>query len=143
GTQGLEDEVARRFPTARTLRWDRDVTRERNSHELLLRALQDHQADILIGTQMIAKGLDLPLVTVVGVVSADISLNLPDYRSGERTYQLLTQVAGRAGRGTHPGRVIIQTYDPGHPAIESVARYTVQEFYARELASRRRLGYPP
>jgi primosomal protein N' (replication factor Y) len=119
------------------------MTRGRDDHERILTAFLNHEADILIGTQMVAKGLDLPLVTLVGVISADISLNLPDYRSGERTYQLLMQVAGRAGRGLRPGRVIIQTYDPSHPAIVAAARYDGPSFYARELEVRRRLGYPP
>jgi primosomal protein N' (replication factor Y) len=143
GTQGLQEQVEKQFPHYRTLRWDRDVTRAKNDHERILQAFMNREADILIGTQMIAKGLDLPAVTLVGVISADISLNLPDYRSSERTYQLLMQVAGRAGRGSRPGRVIIQTYDPGNPAIAAAATYSGPAFYARELESRRRLGYPP
>lgn len=143
GTQGLEEETARCFPGARILRWDRDVTRGRDQHERILTAFLNHEADILIGTQMIAKGLDIPRVTLVGVVNADISLHLPDYRSGERTFQLLMQVAGRAGRGPGSGRVIVQTYNPSHYAIAAVATHDAAGFYTRELESRRRLGYPP
>jgi primosomal protein N' (replication factor Y) len=112
-------------------------------HERFLQTFVDHRADVLIGTQMIAKGLDLPLVTLVGVVSADTALNLPDYRAVERTFQLLTQVAGRAGRGRRGGRVIVQTYHPDHYAIQAASRHDYAEFYQQELAHRRRLGYPP
>jgi primosomal protein N' (replication factor Y) len=102
-----------------------------------------HEADILIGTQMIAKGLDIPLVTLVGVVSADVALHLPDFRAGERTFQLLEQVAGRAGRGPRGGRVIIQTYTPDHYAIEAAADHDYHSLYEREIEFRRRMGYPP
>ena len=122
GTQKLEQEAGQSFPQARLLRWDSDVTRGKHSHDEILGKFRAHQADILIGTQMIAKGLDLPLVTLVGVVSADTALNLPDFRAGERTFQLLTQVAGRAGRGTLGGRVIIQTYTPEHYAIQAALK---------------------
>ncbi len=114
GTQRVEEEVRQFFPQARILRWDRDVTSGRRAHEELLTKFRDHEADVLIGTQMVAKGLDLPQITLAGVISADTGLNLPDFRAGERTFQLLCQVAGRAGRGFTPGRVIIQTYSPEH-----------------------------
>jgi primosomal protein N' (replication factor Y) len=143
GTEKVEEEAGRAFPGARLLRWDRDVTRRRGAHERILARFLDHEADILIGTQMIAKGLDMPAVTLVGVVSADVGLNLPDYRSGERTFQLLEQVAGRAGRGPRGGRVIIQTYTPHHYAIEAAARHDYDAFYEHEASLRQRLGYPP
>ncbi|HYM16708.1 MAG TPA: primosomal protein N' [Dehalococcoidia bacterium] len=143
GVEGVEAEAARAFPHARLLRWDRDATRGRHAHEQILATFLAHDADILIGTQMLAKGLDLPAVTLVGVVNADVSLHLPDFRTGERTFQILTQVAGRAGRGERPGRVIIQTYTPDHCAIEAAARYDYEGFAAAELESRRRAGYPP
>ncbi len=143
GVEKVEAEAARTFPHARTLRWDRDVTHGRHAHERILAAFLAHDADILIGTQMLAKGLDLPSVTVVGVVNADIGLHLPDFRAGERTFQLLTQVAGRAGRGERPGRVIIQTYQPDHYAVDAASRYDYEGFAAAELESRRASRYPP
>ncbi|KPJ50933.1 MAG: hypothetical protein AMJ38_01240 [Dehalococcoidia bacterium DG_22] len=143
GTEKVEQEAGRAFPQARLLRWDRDVTRHRGAHERILARFLAKEADILIGTQMIAKGLDMPSVTLVGVISADVSLNLPDYRSGERTFQLLEQVAGRAGRGPLGGRVVIQTYTPHHWAIQAAARHDYAAFYEHEALLRRRLGYPP
>jgi primosomal protein N' (replication factor Y) len=144
GTQKLEQEASNTFLRARLLRWDSDVTRRRShSHKEILDSFRAHQADILIGTQMIAKGLDLPLVTLVGVVSADTGLNLPDFRAGERTFQLLTQVAGRAGRGILGGQVIIQTYSPEHYAIEAAAKHDYALFYNKEIAYRRQLHNPP
>jgi primosomal protein N' (replication factor Y) len=143
GTQKLEQEARYTFPRARQLRWDSDIISGRTSHEVILRRFRNREADILIGTQMIAKGLDLPSVTLVGVVSADTSLNLPDFRSGERTFQLLSQVAGRAGRGTHGGRVIIQTFSPEHYAIQAAARHDYASFYEQEIAYRRQLHNPP
>ena len=143
GVEKVEAEAARAFPHARLLRWDRDVTRGKGAHDRILAAFLAHEADILIGTQMLAKGLDMPSVTLVGVVNADVGLHLPDFRSGERTFQLLTQVAGRAGRGERPGRVIIQTYTPDHYAIDAASRYDFDGFVAAELASRRTAGYPP
>jgi primosomal protein N' (replication factor Y) len=143
GTQKVVEELAHTFPTARVLRWDRDATRGRRSHETLLERFVAHEADIMVGTQMVAKGLDLPLVTLVGVINADIGLHLPDFRAGERTFQLLTQVAGRAGRGPEGGKVIIQTYAPEHYAIASAARYDYRGFYEMELSFRRQHGYPP
>ncbi|MEX2247486.1 MAG: primosomal protein N' [Dehalococcoidia bacterium] len=143
GVEKVEAEAQRLFPKARLLRWDRDVTRGRHAHERILATFLAHEADVLIGTQMLAKGLDLPAVTLVGVISADVSLHLPDYRTGERTFQLLTQVAGRAGRAERPGRVIIQTYTPDHYAIGAAARYDYEGFAALELKGRPQTGYPP
>jgi len=143
GTQRLEREAGYTFPQARLLRWDSDITRGKHSHQEILTKLRTHQADILIGTQMVAKGLDLPLVTLVGVVSADTSLNLPDFRAGERTFQLLSQVAGRAGRGTLGGQVIIQTYSPEHYAIQAAAKHDYASFYDKEITYRRQLHNPP
>jgi primosomal protein N' (replication factor Y) (superfamily II helicase) len=143
GTQRIEEEAARAFPGARLLRWDRDVTQAKGSHERILARFLDHEADILIGTQMLAKGLDIPGVSLVGVVNADVGLNLPDFRAAERTFQLLTQVAGRAGRGDSPGRVIIQTYQPDHYAVTAAAEHDYRAFFDREIELRRRLHYPP
>lgn len=143
GTQRVEEEAAAAFPGARLLRWDRDVTRGRYSHERILARFLNGEADILIGTQMVAKGLDMPRVTLVGVLAADIGLHLPDYRSAERTFQLLTQVAGRAGRGRAGGRVIIQTYSPHHYAVVAASQHDYETFYRDEIEWRRRSGYPP
>lgn len=143
GTQKVEAAVRELFPQAHTLRWDSDTAALQESHEVMLAQFAHHQADVLIGTQMIAKGLDLPLVTLVGVISADTALHLPDFRSAERTFQLLAQVAGRAGRGLLGGRVIIQTYTPEHYAIQAAARHDFDSFAARELAFRREQHYPP
>ncbi|HEY8490898.1 MAG TPA: primosomal protein N' [Dehalococcoidia bacterium] len=143
GTQKVEEEAAKAFPGARLLRWDRDSTRVRGAHERILERFLAHEADILIGTQMVAKGLDMPSVAVVGVVCADIALHLPDFRSGERAFQLLTQVAGRAGRGAEEGTVIIQTYAPEHYAVQAAARHDYEAFYQAEIALRRQVGYPP
>jgi len=143
GVEKVESEAARLFHHARLLRWDRDVTKTRGAHDRILAAFLAREADILIGTQMLAKGLDMPAVTVVGVINADTALHLPDFRAGERTFQLLTQVAGRAGRGERSGRVIIQTYTPDHYAIDAASRYDYEGFAAAELDWRRRAGYPP
>ena len=143
GTQKLEQESSYTFPQARLLRWDSDVTRGKDSHGEILGKFRAGKADILIGTQMVAKGLDLPTVTLVGVVSADTSLNLPDFRAGERTFQLLSQVAGRAGRGTLGGQVIIQTFSPEHYAIQAAAKHDYTSFYEKEIAYRRQLHNPP
>ncbi|MCD6453160.1 MAG: primosomal protein N' [Dehalococcoidales bacterium] len=143
GTQKLEQEVGHYFPQARLLRWDSDTTRKRGAHQRILTSFRTHQADILIGTQMVAKGLDIPSITLVGVVNADISLNLPDFRAGERTFQLLSQVVGRAGRGILGGRVIIQTYSPTHYAILAAAKHDYSRFYEQEIDYRRRLRNPP
>ena len=143
GTQRVEDEVNRLFPQARLLRWDKDVVTKRYAHEELLRSFREHEVDILIGTQMIAKGLDLPQVTLAGIISADIGLNFPDFRAGERTFQLLCQVAGRAGRGVKAGNVIIQTYSPENYAIKAAAKHDYVGFYNQEINYRRQYNYPP
>jgi primosomal protein N' (replication factor Y) len=143
GTQKVEEEVRKAFPGMRTQRWDRDVTGGKLAHEQILERFIRHQADVLIGTQMIAKGLDLPLVTLVGVVTADTALHMPDFRMGERTFQLLTQVAGRAGRSLLGGKVIIQTYTPEHYAIQAASHHDYAAFYRQEIAFRREQGYPP
>ena len=143
GTEQLEELVNQQWPEARTVRWDRDTTAGRDKHEELLAQFIDHEADILIGTQMIAKGLDLPLVTLVGVISADVSINLPDFRTGERTFQVLTQVAGRAGRGLLGGRVILQTYQPDHYAIRAAGQHDFGQFYLDEIRFRTQYSFPP
>lgn len=169
GVERVEEEAERAFPGARLLRWDRDVTRGRGAHERVLARFLGREADILIGTQMVAKGLDLPAVTLVGVVSADVSLHLPDFRAGERAFQLLTQVGGRAGRAQRGpsgppaggagagddagasggqaqpelGRVVIQTYTPQHYAIKAAAQHDYESFFAQEIELRRQFGYPP
>jgi primosomal protein N' (replication factor Y) len=139
----VQETLQRDFPQARLLRWDRDTARNRRAHEQFLDRFSNREADILIGTQMIAKGLDLPGVTLVGVVSADIALNLPDYAAPERAFTLLTQVAGRAGRGADAGHVIVQTFNPQHFCIDTASRHDYHEFYATEIESRYRYGYPP
>ena len=143
GTQAVEREVRRLFPTARVVRWDRDSARRREDHEAILGQLVRHEADVLVGTQMVAKGLDLPLVTLVGVVLADHGLRAGDFRARERTFQLLEQVAGRAGRAERDGRVIIQTLVPDDRAIEAVAAHDVDGFFEDELPWRAEFGYPP
>jgi len=143
GTQKLEQEVGYAFPRARSLRWDSDVTSRKSSHEEILNRFRSRQAEILIGTQMVAKGLDIPAVTLVGVINADTSLNLPDFRAGEKTFQLLSQVAGRAGRGQAGGRVIVQTFSPEHYCIKAVASHDYAAFYEQEIAFRRQLHNPP
>lgn len=143
GTERVVEEVQKAFPEARVLRWDRDAVRSAGGHEEILGTFLRHEADILVGTQMLAKGLDLPRVTVVGVVNADIGLHIPDIRAGERSFQLLCQVAGRAGRGFAPGRVIIQTYEPDHYAVRAAAAQDYQQFYLQEISFRQALGYPP
>jgi primosomal protein N' (replication factor Y) len=143
GTEKVQETIQRTFPTARLLRWDRDTARDRRAHEQLLDRFERREADILIGTQMIAKGLDLPGVTLVGVVSADIALSLPDFSAAERAFTLLTQVAGRAGRGSEPGRVIVQTFNPQHFCIDAASRHDYHEFYWAEIEARQRYGYPP
>lgn len=143
GTEKVEQLVRERFPHARTLRWDAETTQKKGAHEHILSQFTSQQADILIGTQMLAKGLDLPLVTLVGVILAEVGLNLPDYRSTERTFQVLTQVAGRAGRSPLGGRVILQTYEPDNYAIQTAAHHNFIGFYEQEIAYRRELRYPP
>lgn len=143
GTQKAYDELAELFPQARILRMDVDTTRKKGSHQALLDQFGRGEADILLGTQMIAKGLDFPNVTLVGVLNADTALNLPDFRSSERTFQLLTQVAGRAGRAEKAGQVLIQSYNPQHYAIRFAKDQDYEGFYAYEMSIRRQLGYPP
>jgi primosomal protein N' (replication factor Y) (superfamily II helicase) len=143
GTERVESDLQALFPKARLLRWDAETTRQKDAHELILAHFIHHQADVLIGTQMLSKGLDLPLVTLVGAVLAEVGLNLPDFRAGERTFQLLTQVAGRAGRSPLGGQVILQTFQPEQPAIRFAARHDFPGFYAYELSQRRQIGYPP
>jgi len=143
GTEKVEEELQRVFPNARLLRWDADTSKGKGAEEVILSHFKKHNADFLVGTQMLAKGLDLPLVTLVGVVLADIGLNFPDYRTSERVFQLLTQVAGRAGRSALGGQVIIQTFQPENYAIHYAAGHDFAGFYERELAERRRLNYPP
>jgi primosomal protein N' (replication factor Y) (superfamily II helicase) len=143
GTQKVEREVRRLFPKARVARLDRDTTGGRHAFQDILARLARGEIDILIGTQMITKGHDFPRITLVGVVSADVTLGLPDFRAAERTFQLLTQVAGRAGRGEVPGEVIVQTFAPQHYAIQRAQMHDFLAFYTEEMSYRRRLGYPP
>ena len=143
GTQKAFQELQDLFPDAKILRMDVDTTRKKGSHEALLQAFGQGEADILLGTQMIAKGLDFPNVTLVGVLNADTALNLPDFRSSERTFQLLTQVAGRAGRAEKPGQVLIQTYNPNHYAIRFAQEQDYEGFYEYEMGIRRSMAYPP
>ncbi|CAN5887350.1 primosomal protein N' [soil metagenome] len=143
GTQQVETAVRTRFPEARIARMDLDTTGPKWSHARLYRAMQEREIDILVGTQMIAKGFDLPGVGLVGVVSADTALHFPDFRSTERTFQLLVQVAGRAGRGDRPGRVVFQTYLPEHFVLTAAAAHDYEAFYRREIPDRVVLGYPP
>jgi primosomal protein N' (replication factor Y) len=143
GTQKVAREAGFAFPLAKLLRWDSDATRQKDSHRQILDIFRRHQADVLIGTQMVAKGLDLPAVTLVGVVSADTALNLPDFRAGERTFQLLSQVTGRAGRGAKGGKAIIQSYLPEHYAIRAAANHDYKAFYEQEIGYRRQLNNPP
>jgi primosomal protein N' (replication factor Y) len=143
GTERVEEALHAALPKARIARMDRDTVRRRGAHEALLRRFDRGEIDILVGTQMIAKGHDFPRVTLVGVLSADQTLGLPDFRAAERTFQLLTQVAGRAGRGDLPGRVVIQAFDPTHPVLRYAAAQDYEGFFAREIAYRRALRYPP
>ncbi len=143
GSEKVEMEVKAVFPQSRTLRWDWDTTRQKDAHEMILTHFYNHQADILVGTQMLAKGLDLPLVTLVGIVLADVGLNLPDPFAGERVFQMLTQVSGRAGRSSRGGRVVLQSFMPEHYAIQFAAQHDVDGFYEYELNYRKQLGYPP
>ncbi len=143
GTQQAQEMVAKEFPQARILRMDMDTTREKDGHEKILSAFANREADILIGTQMIVKGHDFPNVTLVGILAADLSLFADDYRASERTFQLLTQAAGRAGRGKDPGTVVIQTYDPEHYCIRTAAAQDYKSFYEEEISYRMVAGYPP
>lgn len=143
GTQKIEAIVAKRFPQARILRMDYDTTRAKDSYEKILQAFSNHEADILIGTQMIVKGHDFSNVTLVGVLAADMSLHVNDFHAAERTFALLTQAAGRAGRGKLPGNVVIQTYDPDHYAIQTAKEQDYEAFYDKEIEYRRLMNYPP
>jgi primosomal protein N' (replication factor Y) len=156
GVEAVEEAAQELLPGVRTLRWDRDVTQGRHAHEQILAAFTEGKADVLVGTQMVAKGLDLPAVTIVGVISADIGLHIPDFRSAERTFQLLTQVAGRAGRAgpaaepdprrgdrLSPGRVVVQTYTPDNYAIVAAAQHDYHAFFEEEVELRRSQAYPP
>lgn len=143
GTESLEKLVLEHFPSARTLRWDADTARYKGAHDLILDHFTQHRADILIGTQMLAKGLDLPLVTLVGIVLADLNLHLPDFRASERTFQLITQVAGRSGRSTLGGKTILQTFEPDNYALQCAAKYDFEQFMKTELEYRKKLHYPP
>ncbi|MBM3237993.1 primosomal protein N' [Candidatus Poribacteria bacterium] len=143
GTQKVEIEIQKAFPTARIARMDTDTTTRKGAHKSILDAFKNGEFDILVGTQMIAKGLDFPNVTLVGVINADIALNLPDFRSGERAFNLLTQVAGRSGRSMLGGNVIIQTYNPDHYSIQAAQEHDYQRFYQEEIALRASLLYPP
>lgn len=143
GTQQIEELVQKEFPAARVLRMDLDTTKEKDGHEKILAAFANEEADILIGTQMIVKGHDFPKVTLVGILAADMSLYTDDYRAGERTFQLLVQAAGRAGRGSVPGEVVIQTYSPEHYCIQDAAAQDYKRFYEEEMRYRTLMGYPP
>jgi primosomal protein N' (replication factor Y) (superfamily II helicase) len=143
GTQQVEDELIKRFPSAQIARADKDTTSKKDSFDKLYQALKNQEIDILVGTQMIGKGLDLPNVTLVGVVLADIGLHIPDFRAAERNFQLMMQVAGRAGRAQKKGHVVIQTYNPDHPSLENAAGHKYLPFFETEIASRRALNYPP
>lgn len=143
GTQRAELEAKKRFPNAKVVRMDRDTTQKRGSHEEIYEGFAQGDFDILIGTQLVAKGWDLPNVAVVGVISADTSLNLPDFRSAERTFSLLTQVAGRTGRGYHPGEVVVQTYAPENYAIKTASKHDFLSFYEKEINDRKKYNYPP
>ncbi|HWR19156.1 MAG TPA: primosomal protein N' [Clostridia bacterium] len=143
GTEQVEEQIRKYFPGVKTLRMDTDTTRTKNAHYELLNRFERGEAQALIGTQMVAKGLDMPNVTAVGVIAADATLHIPDFRSCERTFQLVTQVAGRAGRAQKPGTVVIQTYTPDHPAIQLAARHDYESFYQYEIAARRASMFPP
>jgi primosomal protein N' (replication factor Y) len=143
GTQRVEEEVRRTFPEARVMRWDQDAVRKQGGYEQMLGHVERHEVDIVVGTQMVAKGFDLPKVTAIGVVQADTILHLPDFRSGERTFQLLTQVAGRAGRRATGSKVVVQTYTPDHYAIVAAARHDYDAFFIEEIDFRERHLFPP
>ena len=143
GTEKVEQELAKILPQARILRMDVDTTKRKGAHERILNEFGEQKADILLGTQMIAKGLDFPNVTLVGVLNADTGLDLPDFRASERTFDLLTQVAGRAGRADKAGKVIIQTFNPEHYAIQLVKKQDYETFYKKEMKLRHLAGYAP
>jgi primosomal protein N' (replication factor Y) (superfamily II helicase) len=143
GTERVESAVRSLFPDARVARLDRDSTARKDSHTRIVKRFQEREIDILVGTQMVAKGFDFPGVTLVGVITADTALHLPDFRAGERTFQLLSQVSGRAGRGEQAGEVVVQTFQPEHFSIEAAARHDYRSFFEREIREREELGYPP
>ena len=143
GTQQIEEMLLKEFPKARVLRMDADTTKSKDSYEKILSQFANEEADILVGTQMIVKGHDFPKVTLVGVIAADMSLHVGDYRAAERTFQLLTQAAGRAGRSTLPGEVVIQTYQPDHYAVVHAANQDYEGFYEEEISYRDLMMYPP
>jgi primosomal protein N' (replication factor Y) len=143
GTQRVEEEVKKYFPKARVMRMDVDTTRNKDSHENIYNAFKSGEGDVLIGTQMVSKGLDFKNVTLVGVLAADISLNIPDYRSSERTYQIITQVAGRAGRGEKKGKVVIQTYTPNSLSLQYAIENNYNDLYNEEIKVRKIMNYPP
>ena len=143
GTQKVAEELLRLFPEARVVRLDADTTARKGQHQKILHSFKARKANVLVGTQMVAKGLDFPHVTLVGVITADTALNLPDFRAGERTFQLLTQVAGRAGRGNNAGKVVVQTYAPDHYAIQAAKNHDYETFYREESTKRKELSYPP
>lgn len=143
GTQRVEEEVRKLFPTARVRRMDIDTTRKKGAHHEIITGMQRQEIDILVGTQMVAKGFDFPRVSLVGVINADTVLNLPDFRAYERGFQLLLQVAGRAGRASIPGEVVIQTYEPDSYAVSCACNHSYRDFYRREIEFRESMGYPP
>lgn len=143
GTEKIEEEIKINFPKARVIRMDFDTTRKKNAHEQIYNSFKNGEADILVGTQMIAKGLDFKNVTLVGVIAADISLNLPDFRSSEKTFQLITQVGGRAGRGSKKGKVVVQTYSPEHWSIKCSTSNDYNSFFSEEIKIRENMNYPP
>src|SRR5699024_8688213 len=143
GTQKVQEELEAVFPDARVIRMDVDTTRKKGAHEKLLTAFGNQEADILLGTQMSAKGLDFPNITLVGVLNADTALRLPDFRSSEKTFQLLTQVSGRAGRADLIGEVVVQTFNPEHYAVEYAKHHNYDGFYRQEMVLRHHGGYPP
>ena len=143
GTQRVEEEVKKYFNNVRILRMDVDTTRDKHSYERIYNTFKNGEADILIGTQMVSKGLDFKNVTLVGILAADMSINIPDYRAAERTFQIITQVAGRAGRGDKQGEVLIQTYTPQHYSLQYAVNYDYEGFYEKEFTVRAMMKYPP
>jgi primosomal protein N' (replication factor Y) len=143
GTQKIVAELQKLYPTARILRMDNDTTSGKEGHYKILKAFGEHEADILVGTQMIAKGHDFPAVTLVGILDADMSLYFSDYRSGERTFQLITQVAGRSGRASEQGKVVLQTFDPENVVLRFAVGYDYHGFYQNEISSRAAMAFPP
>jgi primosomal protein N' (replication factor Y) len=143
GIQKIYEEISKNFPTAKIIRVDSDTTSAKNAHQEVYEAIKNKEYDIVIGTQMIATGLDISGLSLVGVTNADIALNMPDFRSSERGFQLLTQVAGRTGRELKPGKVVIQTFNPEHPVIQAVQNHDIISFYNSELNFRKEFKYPP